>query len=254
MLNLKGKVAIVTGASRGIGREIALVLAGAGAQVVGVGLNEERLNRVAQEIKDLGGEVVVSRTDVSKKIEVGKLADLAIDKFGKIDILVNNAAYIKYAGLLEFPEDEWDRMMAIDLKGPLFCIQAVAPDMIKRNYGKIINVSSVAGLNVIGSGQACYASAKAGLIQFTRICAIELGGYGINVNCIAPGAVLTDATHALRSGEELAKWIEGRKMRTVLGRLGTPKDIANLCLFLVSDESCWITGQVIAADGGRFSG
>ncbi len=248
MRKLAQKVAVVTGGARGIGKQIALTFAREGADLVIGDIIE--METVAQDIKSLGREVITVKTDVAHKGEVRNLIDTAIDNFKKVDILVNNAGITRRAPLLELTEDDWNAVIDVNLKGAFLCIQAAAEHMIKRKYGKIINIASVAGLNAVYV-TANYCVSKAGLIQLTKVGARELGPYGINVNAIAPGVVLTDIVYYQRTQLEVERYVEGRGKWAVLGRVGTVEDIANVTLFLASDESSFISGQVIAADGGR---
>lgn len=246
---LEQKVAIITGGGRGIGKQIALTFASEGADIV-IG-DVIDMEAVAREAKGLGARVITVKTDVSKKVEVKNLIDTAVDNFKKIDILVNDAATTQRASLLEMSEETWDKIMNVNLKGAFFCTQAAARYMIDRKYGKIINMASVAGMRGVVLHPAInYAVSKAGIVKLTELCARELGSYGINVNAIAPGVILTDMTRFGRTTAEFEQFVEQRGKLAALGRLGTAQEIANLALFLASDESSFITGQVIAADGG----
>ena len=248
MKKLAQKVAVITGGARGIGKQIALTLAGEGADIVIGDIIE--METVAQDVKNLGREVITIKTDVTRKGEVRNLIDTAIDNFKKVDILVNNAGITRRAPLLELTEDDWNAVMDVNLKGAFLCIQAAAEHMIKRKYGKIVNIASVAGLNAVYVS-ANYCVSKAGVIQLTKVSARELGSYGINFNAIAPGVVPTDIVYYQRTQAEVERYVEDREKWAVLGRVGTVEAIANVALFLASDESSFISGQVIAADGGR---
>jgi len=247
MGKLAQKVAVITGGARGIGKQIALTFASEGADIVIGDIIE--MEAAAQGIKDLGRAVITVKTDVTHKEAVRNLIDSAIDNFNKVDILVNNAGIVRHAPLLEMAEEEWNAVIDVNLKGVFLCTQAVAKHMVKRQYGKIINIASIAGLNAVYVS-ANYCVSKAGVIQLTKVCARELGPYGINVNAIAPGVVITDMTYT-RTPAEAERFIEERRNWAILGRIGTAQDMANLALFLASDQSSFITGQVIAADGGR---
>jgi 3-oxoacyl-[acyl-carrier protein] reductase len=251
MGKLDKKVSVITGGARGIGKQIALSFAGEGADIVIGDVIE--MDAVAQEIGDLGRRVITLKTDVSNKGEVKNLVDAAMAAFKKIDILVNNAGIPGRASLMEMTEDHWDRVLNVNLKGVLFCTQAAARHMMARKYGKIINISSIAGLEYAFNPHIApnYAISKAGVMRFTKICSKQLGPYGINVNAIAPGFVETDIIYTGRSPEQVKRFIEQEKELTAIGRAGTPRDIANLALFLASEDSSFITGQIIAADGGR---
>jgi len=245
MGKLDQKVAVITGGARGIGKQIALTLANEGADIVLGDVLE--MEAAAQELKDLGRKVITVKTDVSKKEEVKNLVDTAIDNFKKVDILVNNAGIQRHASFLQMSEENWDAVINVNLKGVFLCTQAAAKYMIERKYGKIVNIASIAGLSAHTS-PVNYGASKAGVIGLTRACARDLAPYGINVNAIAPGVVVTDLTYMR---EEPERFIEEMSKKAALGRTGSAQDIANLALFLASDESSFITGQVIASDGGR---
>lgn len=244
-MKLEGKVAVVTGASRGIGKAIALNLAMEGAKVV-VNFNssEEEANKVVQSINDLGTEAIAVKADVSKLQESQYLMDATLERFGKIDILVNNAGITKDNLLLRMSEEEFDKVVDVNLKGYFNCCKAVCRPMLKNKAGKIINITSIIGITG-NSGQSNYAAAKAGVIGFTKSLAKELGAKGINVNAVAPGFIQTDMTDKLP--EDVKNKIgDNIPMKT----LGSPEDVANLVKFLASDDSKYITGQTIAVDGG----
>ena len=220
MGKLDQKVAIITGAARGIGKQIALTFAGEGADIVIGDIIE--MEASAQEVRDLGRKAITVKTDVSKKEEVKNLVDAAIDNFKKVDILVNNAAINLHNFLLDMTEEDWDRVLAVNLKGTFLCTQAVARYMIQQKYGKIINISSTGGLRVVVStGFTPYASSKAGVNQFTKVCAVELAPHGINVNAICPGPILTEAHTEQRTPEEAAQHIEDLKFLAESAHLRT---------------------------------
>ena len=250
-MKLDGKIAIVTGAGRGIGKAIAMLLAREGATVVVDDIVPETMQRTADEIKSQGGTALAFKADVRNKAEVQNLMRTTIEDFKEIHILVNNAGITQHAPLIEMTEEDWDAVLDTDLKGVFNCIQAVSSYMMQQHYGKIINIASVVGTGTFNAGMANYAAAKAGVIQLTKVAARELGPYGINVNAVAPGVIITDITYSRRGQEEVERYIEDKKKVSVLGRVGQLEDIANLVLFLASDESSFITGQVICADGGR---
>ncbi len=252
MGKLDQRVAIITGAARGIGKQIALTFASDGADVILGSRNLPALEAAAQEIRNLGRKAIAVKADVSKKEEVKNLIDTAIDNFKKIDILVNNAGYTCRAFLLDMTEEDWDEVQDVNLKGTFLCTQAAAKYMVPQKYGKIINISSTAAVRIVVSvGLTNYAAAKAGVNQFTKACAAELAPHGINVNAIMPGPIITEAHYARRTPEEAAQHIEDLKKFSILGRVGYPHDIADLALFLASAESSFITGQIISVDGGQ---
>jgi len=246
-MRLEGKSAIVTGSGRGIGRAVAIKYAQEGANVlVNYTKNPDTANATAEEIEKLGRKAVVVKADVSKKIDCENMVKVALKEFGKIDILVNNAGISKPAMLWKMTEEQWDEVIDIHLKGAFLCTQAVADHMRERNYGKIINVISTAG--VYGTvGQINYASAKAGLIGFTKSASRELGKSGVNVNAVEIGVIETEMTETIRSEPKLR---EIYLSRIQLGRFGKVEDVVPVFVFLGSDEANWITGQVIGVDGG----
>jgi len=254
-MKLSAKVAIITGAAQGIGEAIGKKLAFEGAAVVLADIDVEKARRVADEIKSQGRVAIAAKVDVANKLEVQDMVRTTIEKFEAIHILVNNAGIIRRAPFLELTEEAWDATINVDLKGVFNCTQAALPHMIKQRYGKIINISSIAGTGHCQPDLASYAAAKAGVIQLTKVTAREAGQHGINVNCIAPGLIVTPLTYtAFRTKEEIEKSVEQRKTLTLLGRAGMPEDVANLALFLACDDSSFITGQVIPIDGGRTDG
>ncbi|MBI2831375.1 MAG: glucose 1-dehydrogenase [Chloroflexi bacterium] len=245
---LSGQVAVVTGSARGIGKQIALTFAKNGADIV---INDILdMATAANEVKNLGRKVITVKADVTQKGDVKRLFDTAISSFGKVDILVNNAGVTRHAKLLELTEDDWDLVLAVNLKAFFLCTQAVAPHMIKQKYGRIINLTSASPLTNRTHGGANYQCSKAGANQLTRVAARELGPHGINANAIAPTHLLTDMTFTRRSPEESERFSAEIVKDTPLGRLATVQEIANVALFLASEESSFITGQVIVPDGG----
>lgn len=242
---LKDKVAVVTGAGRGIGREIAKTFAGYGAKVV-VNFNgsEERANSLVEEIKAAGGEAVAFKANMADFAEAEALMKFAVATYGRIDILVNNAGITRDNIVLGMKEADFDDVININLKGTFNCIKHVYRTMMKQKYGRIINMSSVVGIEG-NAGQVNYAASKAGVIGITKSIAKELGSRGITANAIAPGFIKTDMTDAL---SDKAK--EAMLDHITVKRLGEVSDIAEIAAFLASDKASYITGQVIKVDGG----
>ena len=244
-MDFADKVAVVTGSSRGIGRAIALRLAAGGAKmVINYRSSEAAADEVVEHIRSNGGEAIAVQGDVSVVAEAQALIDTAKKTFNRIDILVNNAGTTRDTLLVRMSEDDWDVVIDTNLKGTFNCIKAVSRQMMRQRYGRIVIITSVAGI-AGNAGQANYASAKAGLIGLTKTVAKELGGRGITCNAVAPGLVPTDLTASVP--EDLAKLAVER---TPLGRTGTPEDMAAAVAFLASDEASFITGQILAVDGG----
>jgi len=241
---LEGKVAIVTGGSRGMGRAIAAALAREGAEVVVCSRNLEANRETAEQIKSEGGSAHPFQVDVTDPDSVSALVKNVVEKFGRVDILVNNAGVTADNLLLRLKEADWDRVIDTNLKGTFNCIKAVARTMIKQRGGKIINMASVVGM-VGNPGQANYCASKAGIIGLTKSVARELASRAITVNCVAPGLIKTAMTDALtdKAKEEATKLIP-------LGRMGEPEDVAEVVKFLASPAADYITGEVIRADGG----
>ena len=242
---LQGKCAVITGASRGIGREIALRYAKEGANIVLNYRNSEKeALQLKEELDKLGSNTLIIKSNVSNFEEAEKLIKEAKEVFGRIDILVNNAGITKDNLIMRMKEEDFDSVIDVNLKGALNCLKAVTPIMIRQKSGKIINMSSVVG--VIGNaGQVNYSASKAGLIGMTKSLAREIGGKNINVNAIAPGFIDTDMTRVLSDDQK-----KNIISQVPLKRFGHVEDIANLALFLGSDQSNYITGQVIHVDGG----
>lgn len=242
---LSGKIAVVTGAGRGLGRAIALKLASEGAKlVVNYRNSEAETQKLVKEIEELGSEAIAVKADISKFNEAETIIKKAVEKYGTVDVLVNNAGITKDNLLLRMKEEDFDNVINVNLKGSFNCTKHASRVMLKKKSGKIINISSVIGL-VGNAGQVNYAAAKAGIIGMTKSVAKELASRGITVNAIAPGIIKSDMTDALK--EEQRQQI----LETVpLKRVGTPEDVSNLVLFLASELSSYITGQVINVDGG----
>ncbi|MDR5586810.1 MULTISPECIES: 3-oxoacyl-[acyl-carrier-protein] reductase [Clostridium] len=242
---LKGKCAIITGAARGIGKAIAFKLASLGANIVlNYRSSEEEAKIVASEIEKMGVEVLTVKGDISKLEDVENIISEAKSKFGIIDIIVNNAGITKDTLILRMKEKDFDDVIDVNLKGVFNCLKSITPVMVRQKHGKIINISSVVGV-AGNAGQVNYAASKAGVIGMTKSLAKELGARGINVNAVAPGFIETDMTSVL--GEKVK---EEAKKNIPLKRFGTPEDVAGVVAFLASENSNYVTGQVINIDGG----
>jgi len=242
----KDRVAVVTGASRGIGRSIALALAGAGARIVAVDLGLPETEALVAEVKALGGEAVAVAGNVTVAADAERMIETAMATFGRVDILVNNAGITRDALFLRMKDEDWDAVLTVNLKGAFLCTRAVAKVMTKQRYGRIINIASVVG-QMGNAGQANYCASKAGLIGLTKSNARELAKRNVTVNAVAPGFIATAMTDVLpeKVKEELIAQIP-------LDRLGTADDIANAVLFLAAEGSGYITGQVLAVNGGMY--
>ncbi len=246
-MKLKGQVAIVTGAAQGIGQAIALTLAKEGAAVIVNDVNLESANKVADDIKTQGGKGHPIKADVTKADEVKKLVSETLDSFKKIDILVNNAGWSNIIPAIELTESQWDTIVDINLKSQFLCSQAVARHMIKQKRGKIVNIAALSG-RVAMPGLVAYGASKAGILQLTRVLAIEWAEYNINVNAVSPGLTMTPlAESVMKQKPDIYKsYLE----RIPLKRTAKPEDIANAVLFLASSDADDITGQEITIDGG----
>lgn len=242
---LNGKVALVTGASRGIGRSIAVELARQGANVaVNYSGSEAKANEVVDEIKALGREAIAIQSNVGDSDSVQNMVKEVISTFGTVDILVNNAGITRDNLLMRMKEDEWDDVININLKGVFNCTKAVTRQMMKQRSGRIINIASIVGVSG-NPGQANYVAAKAGVIGLTKTAAKELASRNINVNAIAPGFITTDMT------DKLPDEVKAEMLKQIpLAKFGEPKDIANVVLFLASEQSNYMTGQTLHVDGG----
>jgi 3-oxoacyl-[acyl-carrier protein] reductase len=246
-MNLKGKNAIVTGGSIGIGTSIAIALAQAGANVA---LNYRRhadeANAIIAEIEKLGRKGLAVQADVASTQEAEAMVKKVVEEFGSIDVLVCNAGINRDSPVWKMTEEQWDQVLGTNLKGYFNYIRAVAPYFREQNHGRIINITSINGLR--GKfGQSNYAASKAGIIGLTKTVARELGRNQVTVNAVAPGMIMTDMAKQLEQ-----KWLDIAIAETVLNKLGTPEDVANLVVFLASDLAGHITGQIISVDGGQY--
>ena len=242
---LEDKVAIVTGASKGIGREIALLFAKEGAKLALTARTDELLRALADEIRKSGGEEPLCfPLDVKESEKVDELVDKTLDKFGRVDILVNNAGVTRDGLLLRMSDEDWDEVLDTNLKGAFLCLRAVAKPMMRQRAGRIINMASVIGL-IGNAGQANYAASKAGIIALTKSAAKELGSRNVLINAIAPGFIDTEMTRALSDD------VRNAILKSIpVGAFGKPIDVAKAALYLASENSSFITGQVITVDGG----
>lgn len=245
-MRLKDKVSLITGASQGIGKEIALTFVREGSEIVIFDVNLEEVEKIKEEISLLGREPLVFQVDITDYKILEESVKKIIDKFTKIDILVNNAGITKDALILRMSEVDWSRVIDVNLRGAFNCIKCVSKFMLKQKKGKIINISSIIGLKG-NIGQANYSASKAGLIGLTKTAAKEFAWRGILVNAVCPGFIKTQMTERL--SEEMK---EKMLSQIPVGRFGEPRDVANLCLFLASDESDYITGQTFVIDGGML--
>ena len=241
---LKDKVAVITGGARGIGKEIALTFAREGANIAIADIDARILTEAQKEISSLGVDVLALSVDVTDFVQVEQIVNKTLDKFKKIDILINNAGITRDALLVRMSEEDWDRVLAVNLKGTFNCTRACARIMLKQRSGRIVNIASIIGL-IGNAGQTNYAASKAGIIGLTKSVARELASRGICVNAIAPGFIQTEMT------AKLSEEVKSRMLGAIpLKKFGRPQDIANLAAFLVSEKAGYITGQVICVDGG----
>jgi len=243
-MRLKDKVALVTGGARGIGQAIAMLFAKEGADIVVADVNLEVAQKTAMDIEALGRKALALEMDVTSYEKVEEGINKILDKFGKVDILINNAGITKDNLIVRMSQAEWDAVINVNLKGTFNCIKAVSRPMVKQRSGRIISIASIIGL--MGNfGQANYAASKAGIIALTKTVAKELASRNINANAVAPGFIQTEMT--ARLPEDVKK----KMLEAIpLAKLGTPQDVAQVCLFLASEESAYITGQTITVDGG----
>jgi 3-oxoacyl-[acyl-carrier protein] reductase len=248
MADLQGRIALVTGAAQGIGRAVSLELARAGATLAVADINEEKLALVAAEIEALGGTAAAFRLDVSKQESIEAGAKAILDRFGKVEVLVNNAGITRDALMMSMKRTDWDLVLAINLTGPFLLTQALLRPMIKNRWGRIVNMASVVG-RAGQAGQVNYSASKAGLIGLTKSLAREVASRGITVNAVAPGYIETPMTAVLDEK------VSAAMLATIpLGRRGTDQDIAQAVKFLASDAASYITGHVLDVNGGMFMG
>jgi len=242
-----GKVAVVTGGGRGMGRAVALRLAREGARVVVAEVNPEHGREVAAEIRDSGGAATEVAGDVSRLADVEAIFGAAVKAYGTVDILVNNAGIAVARPLIEYTEAEWDRQMDVNVKGVFFCSQAAARVMIPRRHGKIVNFASTSAFVSSSHPEVAYDTSKGAVRQMTVSMAAELAPHGINVNAVAPGTTATEMTKSTLATDDGMAW---QLARIPMGRVGQPDDIASVVLFLCSPEASYITGHTLVADGG----
>ncbi len=246
MFSLKDKVALLTGASQGIGRETALALAEAGAKVVAAARNEEKLAALVNEIISAGGEALAIKMDVADPGQIKSGFKQTLEKFGRLDILINNAAITRDGLALRMKQEDWDAVIRTNLTGAHLCIQQALSTMMRARAGRIINIASVVA-QMGNAGQANYVAAKAGLVGLTKAIAIEIASRNITVNAVAPGFIATPMTDVLPD-----KVKDELKIRIPLGRLGSARDVASAIVFLASDEAAYITGHVLDVNGGLY--
>jgi NAD(P)-dependent dehydrogenase (short-subunit alcohol dehydrogenase family) len=246
-MRLKDRIALITGGGSGIGEATALRFAREGAKIAICDVDEDSANRVAQSIKEAGGESMVITADVSNRSDVEAMVSRVVEHFGRVDILVNNAGINRDAFVKKMTEEQWDDVIRINLKGTFLCAQAAFGVMSQQKYGKIINTASIGAVGNIG--QANYAASKCGVIGFTKTLALEGARYNINVNCVAPGATKTPMT-----GKLPEKMVDMITAKIPFGRWAEPDDIASAHVFFASDEAGYVTGQVLFVDGGITTG
>ena len=243
-MNFKGRIGIVTGGGQGIGREICLRLARNKAKVIIFDVKEESFKKTVEEIREIDGNILALKVDVTKYEEVKKAVSYVIDKYEGVDILVNNAGIARDSLLSRMKEENWHKVLDVNLTGVFNCLKAVIRCMMKQRYGRIVNISSIIGLRG-NIGQANYSAAKAGIIGLTKSAARELGRYGISVNAVAPGFIDTAMTRELDE-----KVVDRITSQVPLLRIGRPEEVASLVAYLASEEAGYITGEVIRVDGG----
>lgn len=247
MFDLTGKVALVTGASSGMGRASAIGLASQGAKVVCAARRMDKLQAVVAEIKNRGKEAIAVQMDVTKRSDVDNAVAQTVSTFGRLDILVNNAGILDYSPFLEMKEESWDKIIDTNLKGYFYCAQSAAREMVKHKWGRIVNIASIAsgGVGISYPSLAHYVASKGGVIGLTEAMAAELGPMGINVNAIGPGGIETEMTQGMTEEQK-----NGLNARLAIRRLGKPEEIAAAVVYLVSDEASYTTGTTLYVDGG----
>jgi 3-oxoacyl-[acyl-carrier protein] reductase len=253
---LQGQVAIVTGASRGIGKGIAAVLAREGAALAIADINAEGAGQAAAELREQGLQAIAVEVDVTRSDQVDRMVLSVVERLGRIDILVNNAGVVSNIPVLEFPEEEWHKTLAVNLSGVFLCSKRAAEVMARQRSGRIVNISSLSG-RVGAPGQAAYCASKHGVIGLTRVLAIDLAPYGVTANAVCPGMNETEmmplviAQRAASRGQTVEEVRQGILSKTPLGRFGRPEDVGRVVLFFASPLAAYVTGQVIDVDGGR---
>lgn len=247
-VDLSGQVALVTGAGRGIGQAIALRLAECGAKVCVNDIDPHTAQATAEAIATSGGESMIHPASVAQRVEVKAMCQAVLARWGRLDILVNNAGIEPTASILQMSEEDWDNTLAVNLKGTFLCSQAAGQMMKAQGQGVIVNIASIAGHSIPISLRSAYCASKAGMVGFTKECAREFAEYGIRVNAVCPGVIITPMTEKLRHNEAmLGKWLQDIPQR----RLGEAEEVAEVVLFLCSDSAGYIAGQAIHVDGGK---
>ena len=246
---MSDRVAIVTGAGQGMGRAVAMRLSAEGARVVANDVNEEAAARTAKGIQEAGGEAIAVAGDVTSSGDVANIVDAALDRYGRIDILVNNAGVLRPTKVIDIEEDEWDWVIAVNLKGTYLCSRAVLPAMRKGGWGRIVNFSSTAGKSTSTVGGAHYTAAKAGVLGFTRHLAREAAAYGVTVNAVCPGLIDTEMVRGTIPDEQARAYADSFPIQ----RMGEPSEVAELVAFLASDRAAYITGASLDINGGDLT-